>query len=314
MKEFFLKDSVLKVISFVIALFLWIYMIAIIDPSVDVKVRNIPIRYINETMIEERGLCLVNDEEMTMELKIRGSRKSMARIDSKNIYGTVDLSNVSKEGTVSLPIAVSIPYEYSEIVSKKPYYANVFIDKITTAKREVNVATTGNTANGYIAGTAVAKKEFVELKGASTVIDRIGAVNVLLDFDDRAAFIEDIKKPYFVDKNGKKIAEDDIIYDMVKMSEDVIEVECPVYQLKTVSVEINANDVARIGGYNVSIQPKNVTIYGEKEALEEVDKIETERLLVDEIDEEVAVGLNVPEGIFLRDGIREVTIKLEKKN
>ena len=103
MKDFFLRDSVLKIISFVIALLLWIYIIAVVDPSVDVTVKDIPIRYTNQNMIEDKNLCLINDSKATVELKIRGSRKRIANIDNKNIYATVDLATVGKTGTMLNP-------------------------------------------------------------------------------------------------------------------------------------------------------------------------------------------------------------------
>ena len=79
MKNFFIKDSTLKVLSFIIAVVLWFYVILVIDPSVDVTIRNIPLRYINQGVLEERGLSLVEDPDLTMELKIRGSRKKIAK-------------------------------------------------------------------------------------------------------------------------------------------------------------------------------------------------------------------------------------------
>lgn len=315
MRDFFLKDSILKIISFVVALLLWFYIIAVVDPSVDVTVKDIPIRYTNEQLVLDKGLCLVSDDDLTVELKIRGSRKRIANIENKNIYATVDLANISKTGTFSLPIAISIPYEYDEIVNKKPYNANVFIDKVVSVNRDVKVLTSGSTANGYIAAVPTSSLANVKLSGASTLIDTISALGAELDFDGRTADIKDTEKLFFLDKNGKKISENNKIYDLVKMEFDTVDIECKVYKQKSVSVKVNARANGGTDGYKVSVQPEHITIYAENEILEAIEELSTKPVNLDEITTgSTSVSIEVPNGVFLRDGVDTVTVKAEKRS
>ncbi len=315
MKDFFLKDSVLKIISLVIAVLLWIYIIAVVDPAVTITVRDIPIRYTNQNLLEEKGLCLVSDSKSTVELKISGSRKRVANIDNKNIYATVDLTTISKTGTFSLPIAISIPYEYNEIVSKKPYNASVVVDKVVNVDKEVKVLTTGNTANGYIAGTAVPSEKTVKLTGAAAVIDRIGYIGVELDYDGRSAEINDTARVFFVDRENKRIASSNEIYSLVSKDIEEVMVNCPVYKLKTVPVAIDAKTSDSLENYKLSVQPSNVTIYAENDVLEQIEEIKTEKINLDTMEEKSQeVKLILPEGVSLRDGITEVTLKAEKRD
>lgn len=314
MKDIFLKDSVLKVISFVIALLLWIYIIAVVDPSVDVTIKDIPIRYTNQNMIEDKNLCLINDSKATVELKIRGSRKRIANIDNKNIYATVDLASISKTGTFSLPIAISIPYEYSEIISKKPYNASVVVDKVITADKEVKVVTSGSTANGYVADVPKADAAAVRLRGAASMIERISYVAAELNFDGRSADINDTCRLFFVDKEGKRISEENEVYDHVSMSIETVQVSCPVFKVKNVPVKVSAQASGGIDGYKISVQPSTVSIFGENEVLDQVSEIFTEMVYLDSLEDETTTcQLVLPEGIKLRDGISEVTVKAEKR-
>ncbi len=313
MKNFFIKDSTLKVVSFIVAVLLWFYVILIVDPSVDISVKDISLRYANQNLLEERGLSLVADPDATVELKIRGSRKKIANIDNKNIYATVDLANMTKVGTFSIPISISIPYEYEEIVSKKPNNATVVIDRIVTAERKIKIETIGSVANGYIAGAPEANVATVTLKGASTLIERIHGVGATLDFDGRTGEINDKEKLYFIDSNGKKIQEKDIIYESVSMDIGTVDIKCPVMKLKTVPVEVDTSALGE--GYKVTIQPSNVTIYAENGILEIVSKINaTVNINALETDGVQQVKLVIPEGVSMRDGITEVTIKAEKRD
>lgn len=315
MKKFLMKDSFLKLISFVIAVLLWLYIITVLDPSVDVTVKDIQLRYNNQAVLESRGLCLVSDEDATVELTIRGSRKRIANIDSKNIYATVDLNNISRKGTFSLPISISIPYEYNEIVKKNPYNAEVLIDEIVRADRDVKVITTGSPANGYIAGIPTISVKTVSLEGAATMIERIANVGASLNYDDRSADIMDSESIFFIGKDGKPIDKNDQIYTLVKADINTIDVECPIYKLKSVPIVVDAKSNIGVGRYKISVQPANITIYGESEILETVEEIKTESISIDNLEEEVvSAALVLPEGINLRDGIAEISVKIEKRD
>ncbi len=313
MKGFFLKDSSLKVISFVVAVLLWFYVILVVDPSVDVTVKDIPIRYTNQEVLEERGLSLVPDANDTVELKIRGSRKKIANIENKNIYASVDLMNMTKVGKFKLPISISVPYEYDEIVSKTPNNVDVVIDKIVTVARGVEIKTEGSVANGYIAGTPQSSVTSVTLKGASSLIEKIRGVAAVLDYDGRTGDINDKEKLFFVDGNGKIIDEKDSIYESVSMDVNKTDIKCSVMRLETIPVRV---DTSMVGDeYKITVQPSNVTVYAEDEIMAELLEISTEPVDAEKLSAEGKqnVKLVVPEGVFLRDGISEVMVKAEKK-
>lgn len=315
MRNFFFKDSVLKIVSLVIAIIVWLYIIIVADPSVDMPVKDIPIRYVNQTALEERGLALISDPNATVELKIRGSRKKIANIDNKNVYATVDLANIGKTGTFSLPISISIPYEYDEIVSKKPYNADVVIDRVLEQERDIQVVARGEVANGYIAGKSQISTKSVILSGPSTILSNIRGVVAYLDYDDRSAEIKDVEELYFIDSNNKKIEKDSDVYDMVSMNISSIEVTCPVMKLKNVPIVIDTGAFRNADSYKISIQPSSVSIYAEDELLEAVSEIGVKKVDFDKLVSEgsLTVELDVPEGISLRDGISEVTIKASAK-
>ena len=265
--------------------------------------------------MEERGLALISDPDATVELKIRGSRKKIANIDNKNVYATVDLANIGKTGTFSLPINISIPYEYDEIVSKKPYNADVIIDRVLEQERDIQVIATGEVANGYIAGKAQISSKSVVLSGPSTILGDIRGVAAYLSYDGRSAEIKDVETLCFIDGNGKKIEKNSDVYDMVRMDISSVEITCPVMKLKSVPIVIDTTSFANASSYKISVQPSNVSIYAENEILENISEIVVEKIDFKKLVEEgsLMVKLDVPEGVSMRDGIGEVTIKASPK-
>ena len=214
-----------------------------------------------------------------------------------------------------MPISLSIPYEYDEIVKKNPYNAEIFIDEIVRAERDVKVIASGSPANGYIAGIPTFSVKSVTLEGAATMIDRIANVGVSLNFDGRSADINDAEGIFFIGKDGKPIDKDDQIYTLVKADTNTIDVECEIYKLKTVPVKVDAKTNIGIDRYKISVQPANVTIYGESELLETINELKTESVSIDNLEEEVvSAALVIPEDIKLRDGITEISVKIEKRD
>ena len=147
------------------------------------------------------------------------------------------------------------------------------------------------------------------------MIERIANVGASLNYDDRSADIMDSESIFFIGKDGKPIDKNDQIYTLVKADINTIDVECPIYKLKSVPIVVDAKSNIGVGRYKISVQPANITIYGESEILETVEEIKTESISIDNLEEEVvSAALVLPEGINLRDGIAEISVKIEKRD
>ena len=63
MREFTKSPLFLKIISLVCAVILWIYVIQVENPNINIVVSNIPIKYINQEIMEGNNLMLVSDSD-----------------------------------------------------------------------------------------------------------------------------------------------------------------------------------------------------------------------------------------------------------
>ncbi len=312
MKNLFAKDSFLKIISFVIAILLWIYVILVIDPSINTTINNIPVRFSNQALLEERGLVIVEGDEAKISLKVKGSRNAIANIDKKNIYAVADLTDITKTGNHTLPIIVDIPYGEVEIVSQNPTNASIMVDTVASEEREIEIKREGNVAEGYIAGDPVLATSKVTLTGASTLLAKIKSVRVALDFGNRNGEINDNERIFFVGTDDAAIKFDDDIYNDVKMSIESVNIVCPVMKQKTVDVEVPVHGNATTVKW--SLATKKVSIYGDDEILKSVDVIKTKPLVLSDGMKEgpVVLELIVPEGVEVFDDKNDVIVNISK--
>lgn len=312
MKKIFQKDSFLKVFSFIIAIIIWFYIIIVLDPPVVTTIRDIPISYTQQNALLDQGLSIVDEDADSVEIKLEGSRKRLVNIDSKNIAAIVDLSSVTKAGTHTLPISISIPYDYLEIVSKKPDTVEVTVDRLVEEKRNIRVKTIGNPEAGYIAGTVELNPSTVLLRGAASVVSQISDVVVSVDVSKRKTDLVDTAKIEFIDSEGNTLLEDDEIFELLSADVTEVQLKCPIMKLKTVSINA-ALDSPAAEGETISVQPNTITIYGYEEDIEAIEEIQTEPVSLDQLRREgtVNVGIKLPENVMLRDNVTTVTVKLD---
>lgn len=313
MKSFFAKDAALKIISFIISIILWIYIIAVIDPAVDVTVRDIPIQYIEQIKLADKGLSVLDYNKPTVEVKIRGSRKRLAKLDAKNVAATVDLSSVTEIGTHSLPVNITVPYEYQEVIFKKPSVVDVTVDKIVEERKNIEIIAKNGLKSGYIAGDIKVTPSSVLLKGASAIVNQVSSAKVELDYAESSADIYQSAKIMLFDSAGQLLESDNRLYQDVTS----VDLYCPVMELKTVPVKV------RYTGYlpgnidsddvKFTVIPSAVTIYAESDVVRNIDSISTLEVPLNNIRRttETTVDLQIPDNISMRDDVRKVTVKIE---
>lgn len=318
MKEFFSKNWALKIISFIAAILVWMYIIIVVDPAVDVTIRDIPIQYIEQGKLASQGLSVVDNKTQTLELKIKGSRKKLANIDPGAISATVDLSTITKVGIHSLPINIVIPYEYNEIVGRYPYSVDVTIDKIVEVRKPITVKTKNNTDSNHIGGDIKVTPSSVLLKGAESIVDKISEAAVTLDYKSASEDIYTSEGIEFFDKEGNLIQSDSDILKLIITDIDRAEIFCPVYELKTVPVKLNLTEgtVTLDDGTEAKLKalPEAVTVYAHSDLIKSVSEIKTDAFSVSglKMGDELEVKLESIENVGICDDINSVTVKIVK--
>ena len=74
MKKWIEDNGRLRILSIVIAVFIWILIVFVVDPAVEISVRDIPIQFEGMDVLKQKGLSVVNEEATTINLKVQGSR------------------------------------------------------------------------------------------------------------------------------------------------------------------------------------------------------------------------------------------------
>lgn len=312
MKQFLAKDSALKVISVLIAITIWIYIIIVIDPSVEVTVRDIPIQFAGEEQLLENGLSVVSESASTVTVTVRGSRKRMGSYDMRDVIARVDMSDIRTEGTTTLPIDVVIPFEHDSVSSKTPYSVDIVTEKNVEKTLDIEVQTSNHLADGFMPGDITVEPETITIEGAESVVEMINRAAVTLDYASADVDIDVESSVQLYGVDGAEITERDVLAARISKSVETAKIHCPVLRIKTVNVNLNfdLNNAWDFDQSRYSANPETVSIYGDNGVTANIDAIQTEPISLEQFNdtEKIKVKLIIPEGVKVMDDITEVEV------
>ena len=300
MKKILSSDNSLKVISVLIAICIWIYISLVMDPAIEVTVRDLPIQFVGQESLNNRGLAVISESATTVTVKVKGSRKKMGNNDMKTIIVKADVSAIDKEGTESVPVEIVIPFD-------------VKTEKYTEKEVDVRVKAVGSAALDYIADTPVANPSKITVKGPESAVEKIVVANCTLNYNGADVDIDAELPVTFSGEDGKEISSLDAIMKRVSVSAERVKVHCPILKMRKVEVKANFGGQHLPDDFVYRTDPSEVFVYGADKILSELKEISTEEIPLDKLNDnkKIKVKLKIPNGIKVYNGISEAEISIE---
>ncbi|MBE7027785.1 MAG: hypothetical protein E7407_01950 [Ruminococcaceae bacterium] len=298
--KFFKTDGFLKILSVIIAIALWFYVVQVHNPDMEKTFRNIPVVFSQKADLESNALTLLNDKDITIDVQIKGNRKNIMRLAPTDITVVADLSAIEEKGTHTVVTTVMLPYGNLEVVNKKPSTLKVEVDDLETAIFPITVTPIGTTREGFIFNKAEIMPEEITVKGAKTILGGIHSVVAEVDVTGASTDFTSAVSPKIFDSNGKEI---NLSY--VKFGTDSINVRCEI--LKTKAVKIKPSVIEEIITDEFTYQlDKNslpaINVKGSADLLEKLTFVDVVFITAINESGEAKVKLILPEGVSSVDG------------
>ena len=136
-------------LAVLIAICLWAYVITVERPESENTFYNVPVVLDGETVLQDRGMMITSDTQMTVTLKIAGKRSELNNLKSSDIAAVVDLSRIAEAGEKKLTYAVSIPGDSTlEVVNRQPDTLSLTVTEWATKEIPVELAYEGRVPEG----------------------------------------------------------------------------------------------------------------------------------------------------------------------
>lgn len=287
------KKITVIILSAVLAIMLWLYVITEQNPVIN-KDLSLPIRLINTDTLLVNDLVLLDDESFNVSIRLRGNKNYLDSMNRTTVSAFVDLKEIRSKGLVELPIDITgIPLGV-DIFWVSSNRLSLNIDNIISEMLPVTLKITGSTLNGTAAMTPFTNPSEIMVKGAESIIETINKAEVSIDITNLDKTVSEKAEVVLSDEQNNTIEGLDI-------NPKQVDVVVPIENTRSVAVEADYR-VVPADGYvltGVEINPKTVNIVGKKEVLDSITKITTQRIEFLDVKNSVEqkTFLILPEGV-----------------
>ncbi len=321
-----MKNKLLPILlSLLIAFILWSYVVIVIGPEYkdtfyDIKV---DLESVNKALDEEGKMLLLTDEA-SVTLELSGNRVDLNKLNSGNIYITVDPSKLTP-GQTDYRVEIRYPDNVSDdaFTVEEQHPSVISLDVVWRGEKTVKVEVDYDEEvipEGY--GTLPVELEFSELSivGPEEVIEKIAVAKVKLELteeNNKTGIVNEEYKLTFCDEEGNAV---DSNHVRVPKDADKITVSLPICMKKVIPLKLHVKE----GGgatleNNVTISPATITVLGSEEALADLNEwyLNTEETALNLATIEAGIFIydikNLPEGVTNRSGkdTAEVTVAFD---
>ncbi|MFA5528163.1 MAG: CdaR family protein [Peptostreptococcales bacterium] len=276
-----------KVLSVVIALVLWMYVIGGVNPENTQNFRNIPVQLLNTEQLKESGLVLINENEFFVNLKLRGRMSDLSDLKTEQIRAIADLRGFSKgENNVTVEVILPSTIDLQEV---NPSKIKINIDQIIQKTKSIEVEYIGSTARGFIDRTPIISESEVIISGPKTYVDSVDKVVATINLNNASSDITQIVPIELLDKNREKVPH-------ITIDKKDIEIAIPVLSIKTVPIITSTLGPITSGYELVSMEtiPATAQIIGEAVVLDQIDNLKADTISLNGLSFSQTIPLNIP--------------------
>jgi len=309
LKNWFLKNIDIKLLSLFFAIILWLYIAGGENPIVENFI-DISLTQINLS----EGL-VIKEFPANVSVGIKGPKNIINNLSSHQINGIVNFSEISKEGIYKLKVEVEPPKK-TQITRVIPSEIKVEVEKVLTKEVEVEYSLIGVPEKGYsLTDEPQFSPSMVKIIGAHSVLENIKQIICAIDISGIKEDMSRKLKVKAVDVNGNEVKE-------VKIEPDMVEVSISLtrgYPEKQLTVKPKIIGKPAPGYYISEIlsSPDEIKIFGNYSKISNIEFLETIPIDVSGITKTLSVKVPpaLEEGLNIVDGeveLIEVTIQVKE--
>lgn len=299
------NKNVLKVLSLLLAIVLWAFVLGEVNPTVKKTITKIPVEFTNVEQLESRDLAMATTEGYYVDVVVEGARSDVGKLEVSDIHAVADLYGYTK-GENHVSVDVTVPGSVSLEEIKTPEIT-VVLEELVSVSKPVTVEFVGTTAENTEASLVEASPAQVEVKGAESVIKKVDTVRVQVDISELTETADTFYEvPSAWTKKGTLVKD-------VSISANTVEVEAVLHHTKVVSLELKVTGDPE-GDAEVTI-PKEITIKGTVEALARITSVAADSIDISDVEETTMIPLDLilPYGIEIAETSKDIGVKVKFK-
>ena len=273
--NFFKKDTWLKIISLVFAIFIWAYVIADENPVRTMTLKSVPVSVTGIDQMTAQGYTIDTDSiPKEVDLMIQAGQDSHRSINVNTVRAFVDLSQINDVGETELTIQTTVSISGATVQRKTPSTVTVKAERYSSKRVPVSFVLSGTAPEGLHVGEPVLESSSITIKGGEDSISRVTHAVIEISIDGLKENSLQSYEPKLLDKDNAEVT-----VNCANREVPAVIASIKVSAKKTVEFDIEASieqimDVA--DGYtvkNITPDPQSFELIGNVGALGTIDRI-----------------------------------------
>ncbi|MBR5228591.1 MAG: hypothetical protein IKV96_02000 [Firmicutes bacterium] len=299
------KKMISIVLSLLIALACWFYVINGENPTQTEVFTNIPVEMLNAKTLESKDLTIGAIDTTTVSVKLEGKRSALRSIKREDIVASIDMSSYT-EGEYYSEVRVHVPSSVS-VVEINPAQIRVKIEKIVSVDKDIEILFEGSVPDKKEAVCTGMSTQIVAISGAQSQVNLVEKVIAKVDAtqlsETEATFASDLTP---VDSSGAEVND-------VTVAIKDFTCQAQLYSVKTVPLEVTT-----VGSlpHNLElasiIAPESVKIAGIESDVADITKVKAVPIDLSEItsSKDIPIILDISGSIRLAKSQNATTIQV----
>ena len=306
-KPRFNRSKVVRiVISILVAIAMWLYVDLERAPERTMIIRDIPVEFSGEnTTLADKNLMLLSGYDTTIDLKIRGPKRELVKMNRDNVRVIASTSSIDSVGVHQLDWTVSFPdgVVRTNVSVEKASLSQitVTVGELYTKEVPVECQVVGEVAEGYFTGDVVLDPEVLTLRAQRDDLLNVSCAKLTVDISGATRSVVQTVDVQLYDYDGNPVENSNI-----RTNTSLIQAKVPVLTTREVELAVEFSGVpgAAMNSIKCDITPKTVRLNGEADVLDSIDKLVLATLHVDDLElhQQNSYVVTPPDGTWLVNG------------
>ena len=306
-KPRFNRSKVVRiVISILVAIAMWLYVDLERAPERTMTIRDIPVEFSGEnTTLADKNLMLLSGYDTTIDLKIRGPKRELVKMNRDNVRVIASTSSIDSVGVHQLDWTVSFPdgVVRTNVSVEKASLSQitVTVGELYTKEVPVECHDVGEVAEGYFTGDVVLDPEVLTLRAQRDDLLNVSCAKLTVDISGATRSVVQTVDVQLYDYDGNPVENSNI-----RTNTSLIQAKVPVLTTREVELAVEFSGVpgAAMNSIKCDITPKTVRLNGEADVLDSIDKLVLATLHVDDLElhQQNSYVVTPPDGTWLVNG------------
>lgn len=184
----------LKIVSFLLALTLWLIVVNIDDPIVRWTYLDVPVTIKNADVITNQGMIyeVLDNTDVISRVTVYAPRSVGETISKSDIVATADMNTLNSLNTLQVQFSVpKVGNKVSDIRGSADS-VRVSIENRKNIQKVLKTNVIGEAPEGYVVGNVSTDQNLVRVAGAESVVNRVDSAVINIDMSALSEFTSDI--------------------------------------------------------------------------------------------------------------------------